>query len=147
MLSYWLADPEVRRWFDDPDYIKELETQFDDPRIRMWIVLLNDRPVAYVQDYDIHGWEDHPLEFLPSGARGVDTFVGEAADRGRGVGSAYLATFADRLLAEGAPAVGIDPHPDNTAAIRAYRKAGFRPHDPIVTKWGPALPMSLRPMG
>jgi len=45
---------------------------------------------------------------------------------GRGHGSAMLALYARRLLAQGAPAVLIDPDPDNERAVRAYRRAGFQ---------------------
>jgi aminoglycoside 6'-N-acetyltransferase len=44
---------------------------------------------------------------------------------GRGHGSAFLRLLGDRLLAQGAPALFIDPDPRNAPAIRAYGKAGF----------------------
>ena len=44
---------------------------------------------------------------------------------GRGHGAAYLRLIAERLCAEGAPLVTIDPIVDNLRARRAYAKAGF----------------------
>ena len=64
---------------------------------------------------------------------------------GQGLGPAYLARHVARLLAGGAPAVGIDPHPDNTGAIQAYEKVGFSGDGLIQTKWGLARIMSLWP--
>jgi aminoglycoside 6'-N-acetyltransferase len=45
---------------------------------------------------------------------------------GRGHGSAYLKLLAERLRAEGAPVVAVDPDVGNFRARRAYEKAGFR---------------------
>lgn len=142
-LADWLQEPGVARWFADPDYITDLEAQMADARIRQQIVLLGDRPIAYVQDYDIHAFADHPLAFLPRGARGIDTFIGAACDQGRGLGTAYLGQLVGAMRQAGVPAFGIDPHPDNTAAIRSYQKVGFQPHAERMTEWGLVLPMSL----
>jgi aminoglycoside 6'-N-acetyltransferase len=144
MLSDWLRSDAVARWYQDPDYIEELEDQMTDVRIRQWIVSLGDEPIAYVQDYQIHGWKKHPLSFLPSGSRGLDTFIGKPERLGLGYGSAYLRKLAERLKNEGVPALGIDPHPDNAAAIRAYEKIGFVQNEVRQTKWGRALLMSMR---
>ena len=57
---------------------------------------LADRPCAYVQDCLVHHWN------MP-----------------------HLRQRANELLEVGFPAVIIDPSPDNTSAVRAYRAAGF----------------------
>jgi RimJ/RimL family protein N-acetyltransferase len=44
---------------------------------------------------------------------------------GRGHGFTYLKLLAERLGAEGAPVVAIDPDVDDLRARRAYEKAGF----------------------
>jgi aminoglycoside 6'-N-acetyltransferase len=144
LLARWLQEPAVARWFTDPGYVDELAEQLADRRIRPQIVALEGRPIAYVQDYDIHAFSDHPLSFLPPGARGIDTFIGSSADQGRGLGSTYLRLLAARLKDEGVPALGIDPDPGNTAAITAYGKVGFRPHHEAMTEWGRVLLMSMR---
>ena len=43
-----------------------------------------------------------------------------------GIGSAVLRAFAERLVAQGHRTIIIDPDPDNSRAVRAYEKAGFR---------------------
>jgi aminoglycoside 6'-N-acetyltransferase len=138
MLRRWLETPEVRRWWDDPAVLEE---NFGDDRIAMWIVSLADRPFAYVQDYKPHDWSMHHFAFLPGGARGIDQFIGEPDMIGRGHGSAFIRAHVDQLFAEGAPAVGVDPDPENIRAIRAYQKAGFVAGDAQDTEWGPSLLM------
>jgi aminoglycoside 6'-N-acetyltransferase len=142
----WLEIAEVRRWWTDPDGAASLdEEDLADPNLSMWIVSHEDRPFAYLQDYDPHAWPDHPFGFLPPGARGIDQFIGEPDMLGRGHGSAFIRAYVDRLFAAGAPAVGTDPDPANARAIRAYEKAGFTGLETRDTPCGPALLMTRYP--
>ena len=126
MARRWLETPEVRLWWRDPDGEVGLsEEDLDDPAMAMWIVSVEGRPFATIQDYDPHAWAGHHFGDLPPGSRGVDQFIGEPRMIGRGHGSAFVRAHADQLFAQGAPAVGTDPDPDNARAIRAYAKAGF----------------------
>ncbi|MEM0950283.1 MAG: GNAT family N-acetyltransferase [Pseudomonadota bacterium] len=145
MLGPWLAVPRVQHWFDDPDYMSDLKDHLTDPRIRQWIVEDAMTAVAYLQDYDIQGWHDHPLGFLPKGARGLDTFVFGENRMGQGLAPRYLAQHCRMLFSDGCPAVGIDPHPGNAAAIRCYEKVGFVVGAEVNSEWGPALTMVLHP--
>jgi len=145
MLGRWLLTPAVARWYPDADYIEDLEDQLGDSRITMNLVLLDGAPVAYVQDYDIHAWNDHPLSFLPRGARGLDAFIGETALIGKRLGSAYLRVLGVALFAEGAPALGIDPAEENYAAQRAFEKAGFVRHSIAQTEWARVILMARLP--
>jgi aminoglycoside 6'-N-acetyltransferase len=110
MAARWLATPEVQLWWGDEDEVVSLE-DFDDPNVALWIVSLDGRPFAYVQDYDPHAWPGHPFAFLPRGSRGMDQFIGEPEMIGVGHGSALIRAHAERLFAEGAPAVAADPSP------------------------------------
>lgn len=143
MVAAWAKAPRVAEWFDDPDYAMQLTEHLTDDRVAQWLVWQGGTPVAYVQDYRVHGWADHPLGFLPHGARGIDMFVAAEALMGRGLGPRILAQHCGVLFAQGAPALGIDPHPKNAAAIRCYQKAGFLSHSQVETKWGSALLMVL----
>jgi aminoglycoside 6'-N-acetyltransferase len=60
---------------------------------------------------------------------------------GRGHGSAFVRAFADKILANGAPRVVLDPEPENARAIRAYEKAGFVRNRLVDTPNGIALLM------
>ena len=144
LLRGWLRTPEVARWWGEPD--KEaaiLEEGLDDPRIAMRIVALRGHPFAYIQDYDIHAWPQHPFAHLPPGTRGLDTFIGDPDLIGQGHGSAYLRQRARALLSAGAPALAIDPDPLNVRARRAYENAGFEGSMPMETDFGPIVLMTF----
>ena len=72
----------------------------------------------------------------------MDQFIGEPEMIGVGHGSALIRAHAERLFAEGAPAVAADPSPDNPRAIRAYEKAGFQRGPVQDTDWGRCLLMT-----
>ena len=65
---------------------------------------------------------------------------------GRGHGQAYLRLLAEKLCAEGAPLVAIDPAIDNVRARRAYENAGFRVEATVATDAGPAVLMLYEPL-
>jgi aminoglycoside 6'-N-acetyltransferase len=82
---------------------------------------------------------------LPERAEAVDAFIGEPDTLGRGHAGAFLRAFAAMPIAEGAPAVVIDPHADNHRARRAYARAGFVGDEVIDTPERPAALMRFRP--
>lgn len=145
MVMRWVSEPRTAQWFTDANYDAELADHLTDVRIDQWIVLLAGHPLAYLQDYRIDGWDGHPLGDLPKGARGIDTLIGSEAEMGKGIGPRYLAQHCQALFGRGVPALGIDPHPDNHAAIRAYEKVGFQAGDRITSQWGAVRVMTLWP--
>ncbi|HEX3699361.1 MAG TPA: GNAT family N-acetyltransferase [Phenylobacterium sp.] len=141
LVQRWRAEPHVIRWWGAPDLEDPLE-HLEDPRLGLWIVELAGRPFAFIQDYEVHAWPDHPFAYLPKGARGMDLFIGEPDLLGQGHGARFLRQHVDQMFAAGVPAAGIDPHPDNAAARRSFGKAGFRFHSgPVETAWNRAVLM------
>jgi aminoglycoside 6'-N-acetyltransferase len=141
-LRLWLRTAEVVRWWGDPDEQSALlEADLDEPLMVMRIVAFNGRPFAYAQDYDVRSWPQAHFAELPPGARAIDAFIGEPDMLGVGHGARFLRLFALRLRAEGAPAVVIDPDPDNLRARRAYGRAGFCGDRLVETAEGPAVLM------
>ena len=143
ILREWFRAREVQKWYGDESQLETIENHLSDPRISVTMVLLDGSPLAYLQDYEIFGWEDHHLNFLPMGSRGVDTFIGRHDMLGKGHGENYLRCHVARLFQAGVPAIGIDPDPDNFRAFRAYEKLGFKADTELETKWGRVLLMSL----
>jgi aminoglycoside 6'-N-acetyltransferase len=142
LLRRWQARDHVRAWWEEGDPF--VAADLSDPQVAFWIVSHGGRSFAFVQDYALPFGGSHPLDCLPPGSRGIDLYIGNPAMTGRGHGTALLRQHVDRLLAGGAPAIGIDPHPDNARAIATYRRIGFRQIGPVQENgWGLALPMAL----
>lgn len=143
LLAAWRAAPHVREWWGD-------EAPYDaadlaDPRVARWIVSIAGRPFAFMQDYTVHGWKDHPFSMLPKGSRGIDQYIGASEMVGVGHGSAFIRTRMQALFDEGVPVIATDPHPDNERAIAVYKKLGFEMSGPPEqTQWGLMLPMLAR---
>ena len=144
LLRRWQGEPHVRAWWDDEDPYDDAD--FADPRVRRWIVSFGPQPFAYMQDYAVHGWGDHPFDHLPAGSRGIDQFIGPPDMIGKGHGRTFIGQRVQALFDQGVPVVATDPHPDNQRAIAAYERVGFRVAGPArETDWGRILPMEIRP--
>jgi len=142
LVRRWLAEPHVVQWWGNT--YREFDLVSKDLKVEameQYIVYTDGRPFAYIQCYDPKVWPDNGLGEHPEGTRGVDQFIGELDMTGQGHGSAFLRTFIERVLAQGAPRIITDPDPDNARAIRAYEKAGFRQEGLVDTSDGRALLM------
>ena len=143
-LLEWQAQPHVREWWhSDEPYDQE---ELSDPRVSRYIVSVDGRPFAFMQDYSVHGWEDHHFAHLPKGARGIDQYIGDPRMIGIGHGSAFIGARTGVLFDSGVPVIATDPHPENERAIAVYKKLQFEPSgQPQETQWGRILPMQVRP--
>lgn len=140
-INTWRALPHVRRWWGDPT-LEPISETLRDPRLALWIVELAEQPLAFIQDYAVHDWSPHHFDYLPMGARGMDVYVGDPSMLGLGHGSRLLRQHVDQLFRSGVPAVGIDPHPENSSARRAFEKAGFvLTGGPVESRWSRAMLM------
>jgi aminoglycoside 6'-N-acetyltransferase len=141
-VRQWLAKPHVAEWWGGPaEQFKLVSEDLAHPAMDQYIVECDRRPFAYLQCYDPDAWANHGFGQLPTGARGIDQFIGEEDMIEHGHGSAFIRAFADRLLEAGVPQVVTDPSPDNRRAIKAYEKAGFCKQRPVNTPDGPAFLM------
>ena len=142
MLERWLSEPHVRRWWGEPaDEVAGIAQDFDDPRMESFVVLHAGMPFAYLQSYRIDA-DDFSFGDRPDRTVGIDQFIGLPEMAGIGHGPAMIGAFVEGIFAAGVERVVLDPHPDNTYAIRAYEKAGFHAFDQRMTEDGPALMMA-----
>ncbi|NKB16629.1 MAG: acetyltransferase [Sphingomonadales bacterium] len=143
LLRLWQEGPHVSRWWGREDPFDEEDLA--DPRVSRWIVSLEQRSFAYMQDYAVHGWGEHHFAFLPEGSRGIDQYIGETEMIGKGHGTAFIRQRMAEMFSRGVPVVATDPHPENLRAIAVYQKAGFQIAGTVQqTKWGLVLPMVAR---
>jgi aminoglycoside 6'-N-acetyltransferase-1b/aminoglycoside 6'-N-acetyltransferase-2 len=151
MLHEWLKRPHVREWWagEEADLPFEairahyLPRVMAEEQVTPYIAMLGGRPIGYCQSYVAAGsgggwWED----ITDPGVRGIDQFLCEASDLGRGLGTRMVKTLVARLFEDPAVTrIQTDPRPENARAIRCYEKAGFRAVGRITTPDGAALYM------
>jgi RimJ/RimL family protein N-acetyltransferase len=152
-LREWLLRPHVAEWWGPAESIDELRDDYVRERgapnaTRAYIASLGQGPIGFIQSYVVKDsgdgwWEDE----TDPGARGIDQFLANEGQLGRGIGRAMIRAFVDRLFADAAvTVVQTDPDPRNERAIKCYAAAGFRPVGEVTTPDGPALLMRcLRP--
>ena len=144
LLREWRSRPHWVEWWGPDEGDDFFGDALGEADTAMWIVEHDGRPFAYAQDYDPHAWPRHHFAHLPPGSRGIDQSIGAAEMLSKGYGAAFVRQHCERLFADGAPAIGTDPHPRNARAIRAYEKAGFTvTGGPVETPWGTCLLMEL----
>jgi RimJ/RimL family protein N-acetyltransferase len=148
MLHNWLNRPHVAEWWDGLLSFAEVESDFlelTDPEstTRGYIALLSGEPIGFIQSYVVMGsdggwWGD---ETDPD-ARGIDQFLANAEQLGKGLGTLMVRAFVDQLFQDPAVTkVQTDPSPKNERAIGCYLKAGFLRKAEVITPDGPALLM------
>jgi aminoglycoside 6'-N-acetyltransferase len=137
LLAGWLREPQVARWWNHDTSPGAVERDFgasvrgDEPGEDL-VVLLGGRPIGLLQRSVISDYPEDLAEFsalvdVPDGAVELDYLIGEAALRGRGLGSRMIRqavedTFATRPAV---PAVLVAVVAANTASWRAVEKAGL----------------------
>ncbi len=151
MLHDWLSRPHVSQWWGPAPTRAQVDAEYlpltrRDATTKGYIALLGNRPLGFIQSYVVagsgEGW--WPGESDP-GARGIDQFLANAEDLGKGFGSAMVRAFVDVLFSDASVSkVQTDPAPANERAIRSYLRAGFCRQGEVITPDGPALLMLRR---
>ncbi|WP_369134482.1 GNAT family N-acetyltransferase [Modestobacter sp. I12A-02662] len=136
LISRWLAEPLVARWWDHDPSPEAVEKDFGpsvdgtDPA-EIHLGVSDGEPFGLVQVYPIEAYPEYVEEFapvcaVPPGALSIDYLVGEPSARGRGLGAALIAAAVARGFAD---------HPDahdvlvpvalgNERSWRALQRAG-----------------------
>ena len=101
----------------------------DDDGTEIFFIRHHGRPIGFIQCYLIDSDPEYAAALaLDVPAAGIDLFVGEAAEIGKGHGPRIIGAFLRDVVF---PRYDVDecvigPSILNTSAIRAYEKAGFR---------------------
>ncbi len=127
LLRAWLARPHVCRWWGDPD--QQLALCLDRPETSGHVLIcVNDQPIGYLrwQQVDPEDLQALGLDHIPEGAVDMDILIGETNWIGQGIGPQAIELMVDQLRRDRqVPLVGMTTSVENTAALRAYEKAGF----------------------
>jgi aminoglycoside 6'-N-acetyltransferase len=112
------AEESVARWWGPPD-VADLRAKAEGRGDAVAFVI----EAAGERVGLIEFWEENEPDFRHAG---MDIFLG-AKSQGRGLGPDALRTLARHLIEErGHHRLTIDPAAENTLAIRAFERAGFR---------------------
>jgi len=138
MLTEWLAEPGVARWWHHDASLAGVERDFG-PSVRGeepgedLVVLADGEPIGLLQRSRIGDYPEDLAEFsalvpVPPGAVTIDYLVADPARRGRGLGTRLVGLAVARTWTElsDASAVLVAVVAGNVASWRALEKAGLR---------------------
>lgn len=150
MLAAWLAEPQVRRWWNHDPALEAVEHDFG-PSVRGdepgddFVVLSTEPgsphvevPVGLLQRSVIADYPSELVEFaslldaaglgpVPEGAVELDYLLGDPAFRGCGIGAAMIRAAVERVWAElpGTSTVLVAVVAANLASWRTLERAGL----------------------
>ena len=135
LLLKWLTDERVLEFYEGRDKKYTLEDikehfseEWEDEVFRV-IIEYQGKPIGYGQIYEMYDelYDDYHYQRSSEIVYGMDQFIGEPEYWSKGIGTKYTKMIFDFLKKErNVDAVILDPHQNNTRAIRMYQKAGFR---------------------
>jgi aminoglycoside 6'-N-acetyltransferase len=122
LMLKWLESSHVKKWWDqDIVYTKRLiKEKYGNyaqgyklekgkkNRIQSFIIYIDTSAIGYIQLYN----------------SSLDFFIGESKYLGKGLGVEILKLFLSEFF--NGTAISVDPDMDNIAAIKTYKKAGFK---------------------
>jgi aminoglycoside 6'-N-acetyltransferase len=128
LLKAWLCAPHVAKWWGDP---QKAYTELLAPAAGGGgeLILYGKKPVGLLR------WQiPNPDELAAAGLHeilpdtlDIDIAIGEPDFTGRGIGPRALSLLVEKLFKEKAPPeIMMCTSVENTRAMRAYEKAGFR---------------------
>ncbi|MER6344663.1 GNAT family N-acetyltransferase [Streptomyces sp. NPDC001595] len=133
LISRWMNDPAVAAYWElaGPTEITEQHIRaqlIGDRRSVPCLGVLDGTPISY---WEIYRADLHPLaQHYPARPHdtGIHLLIGEAAHRGRGLGTALLRAVADLVLSKRPACARVVAEPDlrNTISVSAFLRAGFR---------------------
>ena len=151
LLSKWLEEPHVKKWWpilEKDELLSEFLQRIRSKDTFGYIVNLDDKPIGYIQYYFVDGKTDKtglwlPKDILTKSVIGTDQFIGDPNKIGKGHGTKFIKEFIEFIFKNelDVKTVIVDPDPKNIAAIRCYEKIGFKKVNEFDVSWGKALLM------
>jgi aminoglycoside 6'-N-acetyltransferase len=138
LMHKWFNTPHVSEWWSlDGNHHPSSEevTKKYSPRIRnkepvdCYLFYYDNRPIGMIQSCDLDNYPAEKAAFgLEGKCTGIDLLIGEEDYVHKGLGSGIMRSFLkDIVFAQPDVECCIaDPYEENTIAIKAYQKAGFK---------------------
>lgn len=137
LLAAWLGRPHVQQWWKDPSAPTKVAEKYL-PRIRGtaptegFVIVSDGRALGMIQRYRIGDYPETERAIAgtghtPRSAAGIDYMIGEPELLGRGIGSAAIAAFTDKVLEDyrDVDSILVTPQAENIASCRVLEKAGY----------------------
>jgi aminoglycoside 6'-N-acetyltransferase len=136
LLSSWLREPMVRRWWAEDPSLPAIERQYGgsidgtDPT-HVLVASEDGTPFGLIQWYRYADEPDYVAELgptveLPTGSTSIDYLIGVPEARGRGLARAMVAAALRAIWASGSRTVVVPVHADNESSGRLLQRCGFR---------------------
>src|ERR1043166_1990831 len=130
----WLHRPHVAEWWSGPSSLKDVREEYlpclsSTSSVHCFFAQLNEIPVGFIQSYNVVAQQSSSwwLDETDPTAVGIDQFLADAENLGKGIGTEMVKQFVEFLFRDSAVTkIQTDPAPTNLRAIRCYEKAGFR---------------------
>lgn len=135
LISTWLREPLVRRWWAENPSLSAIEEQFGasidgTDAAHVSIASEDGTPFGLVQWYFYRDESEYVAELgeavdLPEGATSIDYLIGVPEARGRGLGSAMVTAVLAPIHTAGSRTVVVPVHADNESSWRMLGRCGF----------------------
>ena len=140
LLLKWLEAPHVKAWWDQDvtytlDLVHEKYSSYvkgyklvdgQQKPIQGFIIHNNQNPIGYIQIYNAYDFpRSKTLSGLPANLGAFDIFIGEESALQQGLGSKAILEFL-KLHGNQYTHIFADPDSNNVAAVKCYKKAGFK---------------------
>lgn len=140
LMYLWFKEPTINQmyakgqsWSLDDIRQKYLPRILGYEKVPSFIILEEGHPIGFIQYYCFVDFlaegiivNDNPLfdKYSPKNTAGIDLFIADSLNRGKGLGSNIISRFIATYLQK-FQCVVVDPHKNNLKAIRCYEKSGF----------------------
>lgn len=142
LMHDWFNHPHVQEFYSlRPWTLEDVENKLrlyldQTSSVKPYIVYLEERPIAFIQYsfLSYNPWPDQDFsEKIVKEGVGIDVFIGEKKDIGRGLGVSLIQACLEELIWPSFNYCVADPDVRNTRSIRLFEKCGFTHHKCIQT--------------